>query len=565
MKIDAWHSKLDELRALSAETEWVEFKTAAQSFDIDELGRYVSSLANEANLHEQACGWLIFGVKDHRDPATGLRPVVGSAFKNSASTLNELKRHIAQGTSPAIAFQAVIEFPHPDCAAGSRVLMFQIPPAPRGMPVSWKGHWYGRVGEAQGGLGAKYETIRLQAAAMDWTAVVVTRDEAVLDTAGVARGRELYANKHPKRALELASWSTARFLSELGLARDGGFTRAGLLLFGSTESASLLGTGSPRLTWKLLNAAHAELDYAHFKLPLIQAIDALTTKVRMHTVRILPPGQLAPLEVSNYDPWVIREALLNCVAHQDYTQGGRTVVTELPDCLWFENEGAFIPGDLAAVLNTQDSIRRYRNPCLADAMVELGLIDTIGSGIKRMFRTQKDRLFPLPDFEFRQQPPSVKVCLYGQEIDPAFSRLLLTVTDLSLQDVVALDQIQKKRTIDQTAVAGLRRRKLIEGPKGGPYLAAAVANAANQRAQYARNSGLQKPTLKQLVLSLINQFGSATREDISQRLIDALPTMLTPQQKADKIRNLLAEMSNKDKTISANHPGRGAIWQRNSE
>jgi ATP-dependent DNA helicase RecG len=565
MKADAWHFKLDELRALSAETEWVEFKTAAQSFDIDELGRYVSSLANEANLHEQACGWLIFGVKDHRDPATGLRPVVGSAFKNSASALNELKRHIAQGTSPAVAFQTVIELPHPDCSAGSRVLMFQIPPAPRGMPVSWKGHWYGRIGEAQGGLGAKYEAIRLQAAAMDWTAVVVTRDETVLDTAGVARGRELYANKHPKRAKELATWSVARFLSELGLAREGGLTRAALLLFGSTESASLLGAGSPRLTWKLLNAPHAELDYAHFKLPLIQAIDALTAKVRMHTVRILPPGQLAPLEVSNYDPWVIREALLNCVAHQDYTQGGRSVVSELPDRLWFENEGAFIPGDLAAVLNTQDSIRRYRNPCLADAMVELGLIDTIGSGIKRMFRTQKDRLFPLPDFEFRQQPPSVKVCLYGQEIDPAFSRLLLTVTDLSLQDVVALDQIQKKRTIDQTTVAGLRRRKLIEGRKSGLYLAAAVANATNQRAQYARNSGLQKPTLKELVLSLIDQFGSATRGDISQRLIDALPTMLTPQQKADKIRNLLAEMSNKDKTISANHPGRGAIWQRNSE
>ena len=46
MKIDAWQFKLDELRALSAEIEWVEFKTAAQSFDIDELGRYVSSLAN---------------------------------------------------------------------------------------------------------------------------------------------------------------------------------------------------------------------------------------------------------------------------------------------------------------------------------------------------------------------------------------------------------------------------------------------------------------------------------------------------------------------------------------
>lgn len=67
---------LDELRALSAETEWLEFKEAPQNIDIDELGRYVSALANEANLHGRRCGWIILGVKDRRDARSGLRPIV---------------------------------------------------------------------------------------------------------------------------------------------------------------------------------------------------------------------------------------------------------------------------------------------------------------------------------------------------------------------------------------------------------------------------------------------------------------------------------------------------------
>jgi ATP-dependent DNA helicase RecG len=32
-------------------------------------------------------------------------------------------------------------------------------------------------------------------------------------------------------------------------------------------------------------------------------------------VRELPGGTLFPVELTQYDPWVIREALHNCIAH----------------------------------------------------------------------------------------------------------------------------------------------------------------------------------------------------------------------------------------------------------
>jgi ATP-dependent DNA helicase RecG len=553
---------LDELRARPAETEWLDFKEAKHSFDIEELGKYVSALANEANLLERERGWLVLGVKDKRDAATGLRPVVGSTYKNGAVALNELKHLVAQGTSPSHGFVQVFEVPHVDCAPGARVLMFQIPPAPRGQPVAWKGHFYGRAGESLGALGSKFEAIRMQSAALDWTAHCVSDDWGLLSSKALERGRALYAKKHPRRADELLQWSSERFVTELRLSRQGALTRAAVLLFGRPESVSILGNVSPRLTWQLLTDQDEALDYQHLSLPFVLSVDELVAKIRIHTVRILPPGQLAPLEVPNYDDWVIREALLNCVAHQDYALGGRVQVKESPASLLFSNAGGFIPGSIEKVLDASHATHLYRNPCLADAMVELGLIDTIGSGIKRMYRTQRDRHFPLPDFEIGQTPPVVSVRIYGREIDPAFTRALLLASHLSLADVIALDHVQKRRPIDAKILADLRRRKLLEGRSPAVHIAASVADATNQRGQYSRLAGLQKPALKQLVIGLIDRFGKATREDIEQALLEAMPVGLTAQQKANRVKNLLSEMSNKDRTIVANRRGVGAVWTR---
>lgn len=360
----------------------------------------------------------------------------------------------------------------------------------------------------------------------------------------------------------MRGWSTERFLAELRLARSGSLTRAALLLFGQSDTVAALGDVSPRLSWQLLTDGDEPLDYQHFGLPFALAVDEVVSKIRIHTVRILPPGQLAPLEVPNYDAWVIREALLNCIAHQDYALGGRVQIKESPAALLFSNAGAFIPGSVEQVLDAANAVHLYRNPCLADAMVELGLIDTIGSGIKRMYRTQRERHFPMPDFEIGLTPPSVAVRIHGREIDPAFTRALLSASSLSLADVISLDRVQKRRPIDSKILAELRRRKLVEGRSPALHIAASVADATNQRGQYTRHAGLQKPALKQLVLSLIDRFGKATREEIDQTLLEAMPAGLTARQKGNRVKNLLSEMSDKDKAIEANRRGVGAVWTR---
>jgi ATP-dependent DNA helicase RecG len=557
--------ELDLLRAMPAETEWLDFKEARQSFDIDDLGRYVSALSNEANLQARRCGWLILGVKDRRDGQSGLRPIVGSSFKTGVAAMNGLKRQIAEGTAPSVSFNRVWELAHPDCAAGSRVLMFEVPPAPRGMPVGWKGHYYGRVGEALMALGPKYETIRAQSALLDWTGQPVDGDVLLLDDAAVKQGRALYAQKHPSRAAEVERWTTPRFLEALGLMRNGLHTRAAVLLFGGADSAARLHDASPRLTWKLMDAKGTELDYQHFKPPFVLAIDELVNKIRQrgHTVRILPPGQLAPLELPAYDDWVVREAMLNCVAHQDYACGGRVVVTEWPDALWFANEGNFIPGSVEKVLTGNDSVHRYRNPCLADAMVELGLIDTIGSGIRRMYRTQRERYFPLPDFELKSNPAAVRVCIYGRELDTAFSRALLSGMDLTLEEVIALDRLQKRMPLAADLIKPLRKRGLVEGRGTTVRISGAVAKAAGREVSYTVDKGLASQHYKALVVELL-KLGPQGRPKINQLLLDKLPGAVVPDKRAGYIKSLLRDMAREGLIETDGAKTKAAKWRLKS-
>jgi hypothetical protein len=88
-------------------------------------------------------------------------------------------------------------------------------------------------------------------------------------------------------------------------------------------AASLLSPAVAHIVWVLRDQDEVEVDYAHFGLPLILAVDRVFHKVRNLTVRHISGETLFPLELTQYDPWVIREALHNCIAHQDYRQAAR--------------------------------------------------------------------------------------------------------------------------------------------------------------------------------------------------------------------------------------------------
>jgi len=514
------------------ENEVAEFKRAGDGFSTDDIGKYFSALANEANLRDHDRAWLVFGVDNKT------RKVVGTDYRPEPARLQSLKMQMAEATEPSVTLRNIHELAHPD----GRVLLLEIPAAPLGLPVAWKGHYYARAGESLTSLGLdKLDEIRRQTSNADWSAQPVPGATlAHLDTEALALARESFARKYANRfsADEIGRWSDGVFLDRARLTRDGQFVRSTLLLLGKAEAAHLLSPHPAQITWKLEGQERA---YEHFGLPFLLTSSALYRKVRNIQVRILPNDQLVAVEVSKYDRKIVLEALHNCIAHQDYGRNGRIVVTEFPDRLLLENEGSFFEGRPEDYIAGAKTPRRYRNPFLAQAMAELNMIDTMGYGIHEMHVGQARRYFPMPDYDLGE-PQAVKMTIHGRVVDLAYSRLLIQQTDLALEDILALDRVQKKLPLADGVLKHLRLAGLIEGRKPNVHVSATVAEATASKAEYIRTRGLDDSHYMQMILGLLKKFGSASRQEIDQLLMDKLSEALTEAQKANKISYLLTKM-----------------------
>lgn len=544
-------NKLAELTALPCECEWVEFKSASNDFTFAKMGQYFSALSNEANLNSQDSAWLVFGVnKEHK--------VIGTSYRQNAGALETLKHEIAQNTALNFTFRRVHELAHPN----GRVLMFEIPAAPRGVPMSWQGHFYGRDGESLVPLNqSEYDSIRSQAE-RDWSAETVkgaTVDD--LDAPALITARERFKNKNPKLAGELVGWDTLTFLNKAKLTRNGEITRTALLLLGKHEASHWLSPSDVRMTWVLKGADGSDVDYAHFGPPFLLKTEELSGKIRNITYRLMPDGTLFPIEILKYDTWVLRELLHNCIAHQDYALGGRITIVERDESLTMTNLGVFIPQSVERVIRADSPPDRYRNPFLAEAMVQLSMIDTIGSGIPRVFRKQKERGFPMPDYDL-SEPGKVGVSIPGKVIDENYTRALLSIPALDLFDAIALDKVQKRRALSEDEQKTLKSKKLIEGRRPSFYVSATVAKATGREVEYVLDSGLDDNHYKNLVLKLIREFGPATPMQISKMLLPKLPAVLDEKQRKAKVRNLVQDMAKTDGSIrNAGGRGRGARWE----
>ncbi len=514
------------------ESEVAEFKQASKDYDTDKIGHYFSALANEANLRGQDCAWLVFGVHNKT------RTVVGSAYRSDPERLQSLKMQVADSAEPSITFRNIWEFQH----AAGRIVLFEIPAAPKGLPIAWKGHYYARAGESLTHLGLdKLDEIRQQTITLDWSAQVVTSaDVKLLDEQAISKARAAFAQKYANRfkSEEVQNWSLQTFLDRARLTQSGQITRTALLLLGKPESAYLLSPYPAQMTWKLEGPERA---YEHFAPPFLLNTSALYQKIRNIQVRLLPHDELFAVEVAKYDQKVVLEALHNCIAHQDYARHARIVVTEWPDKLTFENEGAFFEGLPEDYILGNKTPRRYRNPFLTQAMTELNMIDTMGYGIHEMHLTQARRYFPMPDYDLTDKG-AVKITLYGKVVDPAYSRLLMQNTRLPLVDILALDRVQKQLPVSDDMIKHLRRAKLIEGRKPNLHVSAVVAQATANKADYIKTRAQDDAFYTKLIIDYLTKFGSASRKEIDQLLWDKLSDGLDNEQKTNKVGNLLTNL-----------------------
>ncbi len=195
-------------------------------------------------------------------------------------------------------------------------------------------------------------------------------------------------------------------------------------------------------------------------------------------------------------------------------------------------------------------------------MVNLNMIDTMGSGIRRMFSVQRARSFPLPDYDLAT-PDKVVVRISGRILDVNYTKLLLANTDLGLADVIALDKVQKKKKLDDDAFTRLKRAGLIAGRRPNLFVSAGVAAATNTRAEFIRNRAFDRDHYEKLVLAYLERYQRAGSADFRRLLFSKLSDALDDKQKENFISNLLQAMR-RSKLIVRQGPRIRSVWSLNT-
>lgn len=534
----------------NARCEWKEFKSLKNSFCGDEKNDVISYVSAIANMEG---GDLVIGVHDKTLEIVGTDTY---NYDRQKAILRLAERCVNLSTEHLY----IDEFITDD--TNRKVWVIHIPKHLPKRPVFAHNKAWQRIEDSL----VEMTTERMSAildepifSETDWSAQIVS-DATIddLDEVAIAKARMMFKKVHSRiPEAEVNAWTVETFLSKCGIMKNGGITRAAIILLGKYESAFKLRPAVVQVTWTRRDEKQDVVDYEHFTVPFILTVDEILSKIENLTMREMPGGTLFPDTMKQYDDYTIREALHNCIAHQDYTMQQRINFVENPTYLYYSNAGSFIPGTLENALTNEEPQAYFRNECLCRAMVDFNMIDTVSRGIKKMFNEQWRRHFPMPDYEIDTKNRKVSVRIYGNEINKQYTNLLKTNDSLTLWDCISLDAVQKGRTIHEDVAHNLLNRGLIEGEAPNYTISLGIAKATNQLQGYTKQKGLDKEKIKQMILQYLKNAGTdgAKRDSIYEYIKDVMPQVKNHEQQLRLLGDILSALST-DKFIYA----KGRIW-----
>lgn len=526
----------------AGETEWLEMKTniseSHASITYDRVGEYISGLSNGACVHYKDFGYLVLGVQDETWEIVG----TNLRMKEARYRGQDYELWLRNNVDPRIVHFNIEEF---DWDEARHIVIFEIPAA-QAVPTSFKDVEYIRIGSNLTKLKNFPEYIRqIYNSNYDWSADIV-RDATIadLDTEAICVARERYADKHPHLAEEMKGWTDEVFLDKAKITRNSKVTNAAIVLLGKPESESMISPAQTRIKWILKDSKGMDRDYAIECCPMVLSVETIYKHIRNLTYRRINPAKrtLNTDEMLTYEPYVLREAMYNAIAHQDYMQHGVVNVVEYEDKIVISNLGTFIPGSLKAVLSKSGPQERYHNPFLVGAMVELRLVDTIGSGIPKICGFQRERFFPMPVYEL--EDGRVSVTIHGRVVNEQYAWQLASRPSLTLPEMEMLNRVQLNQPISDEELSYMRKQKMVGGKSGNPRI---IGQIEKKDDVYIR-----------LIEDLL-QKGEMSKSDIQQGIAGQLPEDLTDAQKYDKIAYLLKRMKN-DGLVESKGKGVSAMW-----
>jgi len=518
------------------EGENIEFKRAENAFEFDDLARYACALANRGG------GYVALGITDKRP-----RQIVGSrAFEQPERTRNGLMDRL----------HLRIDF-HLLDAEGKRVLVFDIPPRPVGVPIQDKGIAWWREGDSL--IEMPMEEMRTIFAEVghDFSADIC-KDAEFADLYGdaIEAFRRRWAAK--TNAPGLAGKSQEQLLHDCEAITAKGITYAALVLFGRREALGrLLGQAEVIFEYRSTEASGPAQQREEFRQGFFSSYDRLWELINLRNNKQHYQDGLFVMDVPTFDERVVREAVLNAISHRDYQLGGPVFVRQYQHRLEVDSPGGFPPDiTLENILDRQSP----RNRRIADILARCGLVERSGQGMNLMYELSVKQAKALPDFKGTDRM-HVRVTLDGLVQDPKLLTMMEkigqeTLKSFSTGDFLVVNSVHNERPVSEDLrdrIPHLLGLGVIERVARGRFILGRRFYAAvGNKGVYTRKRGLDRGTNKELLFTHIRdnaQTGSRLDE-----LLQVLPSL-----SKDQVQKIIQEMK-KEGRVRLEGATKGGKW-----
>ncbi len=456
---------IEELKQLKESEDKVEFKAAVHNFSFagsehreqEERRRcflgYIVAFANEGG------GMLVLGMVDKAP-----HDVVGSDF--AKGKIGALEDETYSRLGIRVRMEELYE-------NELRVLIAHIPPRPVGKMMKFEGVPLMRVGESLRNMSDEEMFAILSEQEPDFSAKVCEGIRiSDLDEAAIKKMKESYARKQKNPGfLQL---STEQVLNDLNLLDNGKLNYAALVLLAKKEVIHAKLPQSKTI-WEFRNSETQTHHDSRVVVdePLFIAIDSIWKLINQPTLNRKYPVQSGAyiFDLYDFNEVVIREAVLNAIAHRDYTITSEVVVKQYPNKIIITNPGGFPKGVTIENILTVSSTPRSR--LMTEVLEKTGLVERSGQGVDKIFSITLSEGKAEPDYK-NSDLFQVSLILRTEIIDKAFHVFVSQYQNsekepkLGVEQIITLCKIRNGifQNLNIEVVIQLEKSGLIEKASG---------------------------------------------------------------------------------------------------
>lgn len=196
-------------------------------------------------------------------------------------------------------------------------------------------------------------------------------------------------------------------------------TVAGILLFGKAPE-DFLPQSKVKIEAHRVNAGSASTVTRVDVRDLGGALPLVPFKIQEflsgHTRTYVEIQGLKRVEVPEY-PWEsLREAVVNSIAHRDYSEGAHVIIQRFNDCIVIKSPGSPLHPVSMAKIRAYNAPPYSRNPRIADTFWHMKLMEERGWGLPRMRDILVSHGHPPPQFHY--EGGYFVVTIRGKEVGP---------------------------------------------------------------------------------------------------------------------------------------------------